>query len=113
MVEDDDGNVGVVMELSSNLMQFYRTIHGGAIAGLLDACIATAVNHQISDQEGAATMEMKINYLRPVSEGRLWGKGKIIHKGRKIVVGQGEIKDDTGQIVAFGTATFMIYRLPG
>lgn len=109
-VPDVDGKIQVVMKVTDNLKQFYGNVHGGVIAGLLDTCIAVAVNQQLDSEQGASTVEMKLNYLRPVHEGTLWAEGKVIQKGRKIVVGQGEIKDDAGNMVAFGTATFMIIQ---
>lgn len=109
-VADADGKTVVVMELTEDLKQIYGNIHGGAIAGLMDSTIAVAINQQLDPGEGASTVEIKINYLRPANTGKLWGKGKVIQKGRKIMVGQGEIKDDNGKLVAFGTATFMINK---
>ncbi|PKM77834.1 MAG: PaaI family thioesterase [Firmicutes bacterium HGW-Firmicutes-15] len=110
-VASDDGKIRLVMDITENLKQFYGNIHGGVIASLLDSTIAVAVNQQLDPGEGASTVEIKLNYFRPVSEGQLWGEGKVIQKGKKIIVGQGEIKDDAGRMVAFGTATFMVVKV--
>lgn len=106
-----DGKIQVVLKITDNLKQIYGNIHGGVIAGLMDSCIAVAVNQQLSPDEGASTMEIKLNYLRSINNGILRGQGKVIQKGRKIIVGQGEIKDDEGNLIAFGTASFMITKL--
>ena len=106
-----DGKTQVVMKVTENLKQFYGNVHGGVIAGLLDSCIAVAVNQQLDSGEGASTVEIKINYLRSVNEGTLWAEGTVIQRGRKIIVGQGEVKDDVGNLIAIGTATFMITPL--
>lgn len=110
-VPDMDGKIQVIIKITEDLKQFYGNVHGGVIAGLLDSCIAVAVNQQLDPKQGASTVEMKLNYLRPVHEGTLWAEGKVIQKGSKLVVGQGEIKDDAGNMVAFGTSTFMITQL--
>jgi acyl-CoA thioesterase len=110
-VNDLDGNIRVVMDITEDLKQFYGNIHGGVISSMMDSTIAVAINQQLDPGEGASTVEIKVNYLRPVSKGQLWGEGKVIQKGKKIMVGQGEIKDDEGRMVAFGTATFMIVQL--
>lgn len=102
-----DGKLGVELEVSENLIQVYGNIHGGVIASVLDSAIAVAINQQLGPGEGAVTVEIKINYLRPVSKGKIRGEGSVIQKGRKIIVAQGEIRDESGQMVAFGTATFM------
>lgn len=110
-VSSVDGKIRVVMDITENLKQFYGNIHGGVISSLLDSSIGVAVNQQLDPGEGALTVELKLNYFRPVSEGKLWGEGKVIQRGKKIIVGHGEIKDDAGRMVAFGTATFMIIKL--
>jgi acyl-CoA thioesterase len=110
-VVDDEGKTRVLMKVTEELKQFYGNLHGGAIASLLDSAIAVAVNQQLEPGEGDLTVEIKINYLRSINEGNLWGEGKVIQKGRKIVVAQGEIKDDAGQILAIGTATFTITKM--
>ena len=83
----------------------------GVIASLLDSSIAVAVNQQLDSGEAASTVEIKLNYLRPVNKGTIWAQSKIIQKGRRIIVGQCEIKDDAGNMVAFGNATFIIMQL--
>lgn len=110
-VVDVHGKTRVLLKVTEKLKQFYGNLHGGVIASLLDSAIAVAVNQQLEPGEGASTVEIKINYLRSINDGTLWGEGKVIQKGRKIVVAQGEIKDDAGQILAIGTATFMISQM--
>jgi len=110
VTRDDDTKV-VKLTITEELKQYYGNIHGGAIASLMDSAIAIAVNQQLDPEEGASTIEMKLNYLRPASQGALWGEGRIIQKGRKIIVGQAEIKNDEGQLVAVGTASFMVYKM--
>jgi uncharacterized domain 1 len=110
-LENNEGKIQVSLEINDNLKQFYGNIHGGVIAGLLDSSIAVVVNQQLGPGEGATTVEMKINYLRPANKGTLRAEGRVIQKGRKIVVGQCEIRDDAENLVAFGTATFMITQL--
>jgi acyl-CoA thioesterase len=108
LATDASGSVKVSLELSDRLKQFYGYVHGGALSGLLDSCIAVAINRQLEPGEGAYTVALDIHFLRPVSDGRLWGEGRVVQKGQKLVIGQGEIKDDQGQLVAFGTATFCL-----
>jgi acyl-CoA thioesterase len=107
-VLDADGKTQVILKVTEDLKQFYGNVHGGVIASLLDSSIAVAVNQQLDSGEGASTVEIKLNYLRPANIGTLWAESKVIQKGRKIIVGQCEIKDDAGNLVAFGTATFII-----
>jgi len=96
------------MEITDELINYYGNVHGGAIASLMDTCIGVAINQQVPIEQGSSTVEMKLNYIRPASKGILHGQASVVHKGRNIVVAYGEIMDDAGAIVAFGTATFML-----
>lgn len=106
-----DGITRVQLSVNENLIQFYGNLHGGVIAAMLDSAIAVALNQELGPGEGASTVEIKINYLRPISEGTLWAEGKVIQKGRSIVVGQGELKNEEGQILAIATATFAVRKM--
>ncbi len=111
-VSGSDGKIiGVVLDVTKDLKQIYGTVHGGVLASLVDSAMAVAIHQQLAADEGCATVEMKLNYFRPVSEGRLMAEGKVIQKGSKIVVGQCEIRNDKGHLVAFGTGTFMINKI--
>lgn len=107
----DDGITRIQLTVNEDLLQFYGNLHGGVIASMIDSAIAVAVNQQLDPGEGASTVELKVNYLSSISEGTLWGEGKVIKKGRNIVVAQGEIKNDAGKILAIGTATFMVKQM--
>lgn len=106
-----DGITRIQLTVHENLIQFYGNLHGGVIAAMIDSAIAVAINQELDQGEGASTVEIKINYLRAISEGTLWAEGKVIQKGRSIVVGQGELKDEAGQILAIGTATFKVRKM--
>jgi acyl-CoA thioesterase len=53
-------------------------------------------------------MEMKINFIRPVSKGKITAIGKVVHKGSRIVVVEAEIWSAEHKLVAKaqGTMTF-------
>ncbi|MBS4026948.1 MAG: PaaI family thioesterase [Clostridia bacterium] len=106
-LEWEADTVVVKMAKLEETTQVYGNIHGGALAGLVDSAIAVAINRQLPENYGAFTVEMKINYLRP-AKGELVARGKVIQKGKKIIVGQGEAFDQDGKMVAYGTATFMV-----
>lgn len=108
---EDDGKIKVTAAITPELKQFYGNVHGGVLASLMDSAIAVAINQFLDSNLGASTVELNISYLYPVNEGILWAEGKVVKKGRRIIVGQGEIKDDSGRLVAIGTATFMITTL--
>ena len=89
-------------------LQPYGMVHGGVCASLVDAAAFWAVYPQMSEDFGLTTVEIKLNYVAPVSEGRLIGRGKSIKVGKTICLSEASIEDDKGNLVAHGTSTMMV-----
>lgn len=53
---------------------------------------------------------MKINYLKPFDKGKITAEANIIHKGKKIAIGDVQVINDQGHIIAKGLATYMIMK---
>jgi uncharacterized protein (TIGR00369 family) len=88
------------------------SVHGGVLATLLDTAIGCAVHSQLPAGSGYTTLELKINYLRPVSveSGALACEGRVLHAGGRTALAEGRITDRKGRLVAFATSTCMVFR---
>ncbi|MFZ5634389.1 MAG: PaaI family thioesterase [Bacillota bacterium] len=106
--EGDDGEPVLRVAVEEKLLQYYGKVHGGVLATLVDAATAVAINRKIGPDRGAATVEMKINYLKPVEEGTLYARGEVVHLGRTLAVGSAWVRDHRGQMLAYGTGTFFL-----
>lgn len=87
-----------------------NVVHGGVAATVLDAAMACAVHSLLPPKHFCTTIELKINYLRPITinTGLLSGEGEIIHFGGRTAVVQGKLLDINKKLYAYATATFMI-----
>ena len=56
-------------------------------------------------------IDLKLNYLRPVSNGTITAKGQCIRSGRSISYAEARVEDAAGELLAHGTSTLM--ALPG
>jgi uncharacterized protein (TIGR00369 family) len=86
------------------------TVHGGILCDLADAAMGCAHGSQLEDDETFATLELKINFMKPVWEGRLTAIGKVIKSGRTIGLTECRVTDEQGSLVAFATSTVMTLR---
>jgi uncharacterized protein (TIGR00369 family) len=86
------------------------TVHGGILCDLADAAMGCAHGSQLEDDETFATLELKINFMKPVWKGRLTAIGKVIKSGRTIGLTECRITDEQGSLVAFATSTVMTLR---
>lgn len=102
------GTSHLELEVQKKHLQPYGLVHGGVCASMLDAAVFWAVYAGFEEVVGLTTVEIKINYLAPVSRGRLIAKGRCIKAGKTIGLGEATIHDDKGRLVGHGTSTLMV-----
>jgi uncharacterized protein (TIGR00369 family) len=79
-------------------------IHGGAIATLIDVAGNFAIIAAIG--RDVPTIDLRVDYLRPVRRGALRAVGRAVKVGRRLGVADVEVFDETGQTVAIGRGLF-------
>ncbi|MGH2685890.1 MAG: PaaI family thioesterase [Actinomycetota bacterium] len=86
------------------------TVQGGAIALIADTVLACAAQTTIPRRTTYSPLDLKVNFLRPVSaDGRdLVATGTVIHRGRTLAVAQAEVQNADGKPVAVATGTALI-----
>jgi len=87
------------------------TLHGGVMGALVDTSVATALRSVMPLSSKMTTVEYKVNFLKPVTEGTITAHGNILRLGRTIAVGATEIRNRAGEVVAFGSATYYILNV--
>lgn len=112
-VEVAEGSVSWAMPASGWFSTSYGTFYGGAIVLFVDGAINAAVTTTIPAGTSYGTLDLKVNFLRPVTpDGRdLLARATVVHRGRTIAVTQAEVEDADGRRVAMATSSAMI--LPG
>jgi uncharacterized protein (TIGR00369 family) len=109
----EEGSVTVSMPASVWFCTGFGTFYGGIIALFIDGGINTAVTTTLPPATSFGTLDLKINFLRPVTpDGReLTAQARVVHRGRTIAVTTAEVEDSDGKRVAMATSSAMI--LPG
>ena len=107
-----EGKIEYTMQLEKKHLALQDLVHGGAIAGFMDAVLSVAAFSAVSNKnKNVATIEFKINYLRPVRKLQiLKGKGAVIKVGSKLLFVEGEIFNNENELVATGTGTIMQFE---
>lgn len=111
LIAVDDGGAALEMRTDpsrhSNPM---GTIHGGVLCDLADAAIGTA--HVVSLQEGESftSVDLRINFFRPVWESTITATAKAVHRGRTTSYYECAITREDGKLIAVVTSTVMTLR---
>lgn len=98
----------IKIRITKGLTQSVGIAHGGVAASLVDSSVGLALCTLLQPREFMTTIELKVNFLAPAKPGLLKARGWIIHKGKRIAVGESEVKDQHGTLIAKGLATYMI-----
>lgn len=83
-------------------------VHGGVICTLMDEAIGWAAHNSVGEGGQVVTAELKTNFLTAATSGTLTGRGRVIRQGKHLVVGEGDILDQEGRLLARGLGTWMI-----
>ena len=81
------------------------TVHGGAIATLVDVAMGAAVFAGSDDDQRPVTIEMKLNYLEAGEPGELRAVAKVRRRGSRFTVLEAEVLQDD-RVIAFATGSF-------
>ena len=89
------------------------TVHGGVISTLLDTAAACAVHTTLAVGEVYTSVDLTVKFLRPVTveSGLLSCEGTVIQRGRRTALGQAQLTDGAGRLVAHATSTCLIMRV--
>ncbi|MGO1908631.1 MAG: PaaI family thioesterase [Brevibacterium linens] len=88
-------------------------VHGGLVCTLLDSALGCATHTTLPAGTGYTSIEIKVNYLRPVTSesGPLVATGRVTKAGRRVTFAEGEVVDNKGKTVATAAGSLLIFPL--
>src|SRR6202158_2066114 len=107
LVEVSEGRALFTIEPDERHYNGLGIVHGGLAATLLDSALGCAINTMMPAGKIFTTLEMKINYVRPIRReiGEVRCEASVIHVGGRVATAEGRILDASGTLYAHGTAT--------
>ena len=97
----------VSFPMSDMLKNPQGSLHGGAMATVMDISMGHLVNKVAGP---GATIEMKVQFMRPVTEGVVTCEGRFTRRGRSLAFMESRLSDANGKLAALATAT---WKMPG
>ena len=98
---------GVTIEcaLRKELLNFSGVLHGGVTATLADVAVGQALTKQ---GRKSTTVEIKINYLRPVTGRKVTARSYLLRTGKTLCTARVDVFDDRKNLAAVALVTYML-----
>jgi len=103
-----DGAFTLELDLEPWHLSRAQRAHGGVLFTLLDTALGRSVLAALPEGRGCATVELKINYFRPVQRGRLRAVGRMRELTRRLGYAEGEVCNEEGKVLARASGTFFL-----
>jgi len=108
-VEVEPGRIVFAGRPQASALNLIGTIHGGWTAAILDTAMALAALSTLDARHDFTTLDLKLNFLRPIAPGaEVRAEGQVVHGGRRVALCDGRIVDSAGKLLAHGTSSCLI-----
>jgi len=86
------------------------TLHGGVLCDIADAAMGMAYASRLEEGESFTTLELKINFLKPVWQAHLQAVGNVVKYGKTVGMVECDIFDEQRNLVARASSTCLTLR---
>lgn len=110
LTEVEPGRAVIALDAGPRHANPMGTLHGGVLCDIADAAMGMAYAASLDEGETFTTLELKINFLKPVRTGRLIATGRLVKGGRTVGLLECDVVDDKDRLVARASSTCMTLR---
>src|ERR1700747_508274 len=86
--------------------------HGGIAAAMAHAAVCGGIQRHFEGGRRITTVELKINYFIPVTEGRIFARSHLLRIGSTLCVGSVDLTDEPGRAIGTAIVTYMMINPP-
>lgn len=108
LLDFDIGRSLLEISVGEKHLQPFGLVHGGVFSSIIDAAAFWSVYGEVDDGAGMTSVDLKLNYLAPAKNGKLIARGRKIKLGRTLALGEAEVTDAEGRVLAHGTSTLIV-----
>ena len=106
----DVGRATYALEVQERHHNQMGVLNGGVLCDLADAAMGSAYATTLKAGESFATVELKINFVRPVRQGRLSATANVIHRGKTLGIAECNVVDESNRLISRASATCITIR---
>ena len=105
-----DGRARFELTVREDHLNPNGVVHGGVVYSLADTAMGAALFSALEPGQSCTTLEIKINYLAPVTSGELAAEASVVARTKRTGVLEARVLADGGALVAVATGTFYIQQ---
>jgi len=103
--EAEPGRVVVELEAGPQHRHGGGVVQGGVITQIADAAMGMSLGTLQPDGLWNTTIELKINFIRPVISGRIRAVGRVVEMKKTLFFSEADVLDEQGRLVAKASST--------
>lgn len=108
VVRQHPDGVTIACPMTERLRNSAGVMHGGVMATLADVAMGVGLASHFDGRRPVTTTDMKINYLRPIQDGKLVARSHLLRIGKRLCVGRVDMFDARRQLAAVAIVTYML-----
>jgi len=110
VTEAGEGRATVTLQAGPQHANPMGTLHGGILCDIVDAAMGIAFASTLAAGESFTTVELKINFFRPVWKEKLQAAGRVVQRGRTVGYTECEVTDQNNRLIAKANSTCLVLR---
>ena len=109
----EDGRAVFSLEPAEHHYNPIGSVHGGVFATLLDSAAGCAVHSTLPAGVGYTSVDLNVKFLRGMTTatGRVSCEGRVVHRGRRMVLAEATLTDGRGRLLATATSSCLVFDL--
>jgi uncharacterized protein (TIGR00369 family) len=108
VVRQHPDGVTIACPMTERLRNSAGVMHGGVFTTVADAAVGIGLASHFGGRRPVTTTEMKINFLRPIQDGKLVARSHLLRIGRRLCVGRVDMFDAKRKLAAVAIVTYML-----
>src|SRR6266849_4438052 len=110
LTEIEHGRAVVQLDSTARHSNPMGTLHGGILCDIADAAMGLAYASTLEEGESFTTLELKINFLKPIWNSKLVADGIVVQRGKTVGLTECSVTDERGRLIAKATSTCLTLR---
>jgi acyl-CoA thioesterase len=106
LIGASQGTVKLRLLIKDELRQVHGVMHGGATASLIDTATAFAILPLLEAGKNISTVDLMVNYLRPLRQGSVTVEARVVRFGRRLITVAADAFDEDGKLSATAISTY-------